>query len=220
MISSRLIITLAASMAVCLGQTSAHRPPDITGGKITVQVEPTIEPWSLLQMIQVAPLIVDATVLNRLPTINTSSDPDHPVLQTHSVLAVSKVLAGKIPSSSATIVIEENGGRFGNWDVEVKGDPLVSPGERYILFLMPEIRKTIPDTTGLPRYGVLGAWAGKIKVTGGKVAFLPPAHANLHTYDGTDVNAFLDTVQQIIEHPYTNSQLPIHGLPTTNPQKP
>ena len=173
---------------------------------------------SLLQLIQMSRLIVDATVLSRLPTVDTSRNPQHPVLLTDSVMAVHAVLAGTIPNGSADIVIEQTGGDFGDWHMEAEGDPLVSAGERYILSLIPDDRPEPPNTTGLPRYGVLGVWSGKIKVSDGKVAFAPGAHRNLHAYDGTDVAAFLPLLREMIARPYTgaDTHLPIHPTPRTN----
>jgi len=115
-----------------------------------------------------------------MPVLNTNKDPNAPPhLETHSIVAVNAVLSGTVPNSSANILVAEIGGQTGNWNFSVKGDALVSPGERYIFFLLSDEREELPNTSGMPRYAVTGVWAGKVKVTNGKVSFAASAGSQL-----------------------------------------
>lgn len=120
---------------------------------------------------------------------------------------------GAIPNSSANIVLAQVGGQAGDQSVSALGDPLVSPGERYILFLSPDIRKKLPNLSGMPRYVPVGIWSGKVRVSGGVVAFPTFASPTLRAYNGQGIDAFLQAVRQTISHPYTNPQLPIQFAP-------
>ncbi len=102
---------------------------------------------------------------------------------------------------------------MGAQNFSVMGDPLVRPGERYILFLIPDVRQELPSTSGMPRYAVTGVWSGKAKVTNGGVAFPASASPELRAYNGHSIDAFLQTLEAAINHPYTNTQLPIHPAP-------
>ncbi len=196
-----------------LAQTGAQRPAAINGGHEVVMVEPVFSPWTLLQMVRASDLIVDGTVSSLLPVINTSKETDRPMFETHSVVAVGEVLKGAIPNGSANILMAQIGGQVGNHSVSVDGGPLVVPGERYVLFLDADVRKELPNTSGMPRYAVVGVWSGKAKVTNGLVAFPPSASPALKAYNGQGVDAFLQTVRATITHPYTNTQLPIQFAP-------
>lgn len=209
------IAIMSLAICVCLGlaQINAHRPPLRDGGKVVVQVTPTAAPTSLLQLIRMSTLVVDGTVSSSLPVINTSQTPDEPRLETHSVVTVTAILSGAVPKSAGNILLAQVGGQLGKWDITVAGDPLVLPGERYILFLVPDERKELANTSGMPRCAATGVWSGKIKVKNGKVAFAAPSDPQLHSYDGTNVDTFLQMLKETIGRPYTNEQLPINFAP-------
>jgi len=157
---------------------------------------------------------VDGAVISVLPVIRTSRNPGVPTIETHSLVAVSTVLKGTVPNSSATVLVSQIGGKAEDWDVAADGDPLMAQGERYILFLMRDERKELPNASGMPRYSAVGVWSGKAKVTNGKVEFLPRAHSQLHKSDKTDVNEFIQIVKDKVNHPVIPStQLPIHPTP-------
>lgn len=102
------------------------------------------------------------------------------------------------------------GGTLGKLTIEVKGDPVVSEGERYILFLQRDDRKAVPNTSGLPRYVVAGIWSGKMRIEQGKMVISSASHKNLQAYDGIDMDAFIRQLQETIRRPYTRTDLPIH----------
>jgi hypothetical protein len=217
------IASLVVCVVSCFAQGSLEGPPVPDGEKVVVLVDTKQRPASLLDLIRMSSLIVDGTVTSHLPVINTSpvisTGAVAPGLQTHSVVAVNAVLSGAVPNSAANILLAEIGGQLGKWDISVEGDPLVAPGERYIFFLNSDEKKELPNFSGMPRYAPVGVWSGKIKVTNGKVAFAGPSNPQLHTYDGTGVDAFLQTLKQTISRPYTDADthLPIHPPPPRKP---
>ena len=81
----------------------------------------------------------------------------------------------------------------------VDGDPLVSLGEEYVLFLTADNRRVVPNTSGSPRYAAVGVWSGKAKVVNNKIQFLPHASVQLHKNDNMDLNAFTALVKDRIE---------------------
>jgi len=208
-----MILAVLLGRSICLAQTSAHRPLNVDGGTVVVRVSPTTSPSTLLQLIQKSPLILDGTVVSLMPTVTTSSGTVTPKLETHAIVAVREVLRGTVPNSSANILLAQVGGTSGKWDISAKGDPIVAPGERYILFLVSDERSELPNTSGMPRYAATGVWSGKVSVTAGKVAFLPAAKPGLHVYDNMSVDAFLQLLRDRISRPYTNTQLPINLAP-------
>ena len=203
------IMSLALCSVSALAQTSLQQQPVRKPGAVVVQVEPLAQPRSLLDLIRMSGLIVDGTVSSVLTPVNGSPNQRTPTIETDSVIAVNAVFAGAVPRNSAYIVIEQVGGKVDQWDVTAAGDPLVAPGERYFLFLNPDNRKDLPNSSGMPRYAVTGVWSGKAKVANAVVTFLTAAHPQLHTYDGIPVDAFIQIVKETISHPYTNTQLPI-----------
>lgn len=208
---SRLIMT--ALFVLTVPAFSQKRPLPANPGKVFVLVDATGSPGSLVQLIQTSRLIVDANVLTLLPSLNTSHDPDRPVLLTFSIVGVNEILAGSIPNSSPNILLEQTGGQLGGWDIEARGDPVVKPGERHILFLIPDNRTELPNTTGLPRYAAVGVWAGNIQVANGKIAISSQSRPNLRLFNGQDVDVFLQNLRETIMHPYTDPNAPINGLP-------
>jgi hypothetical protein len=166
---------------------------------------------SLDQLIRMPELIVDGTVTSVLPSISTNPDPDIPAIETASVVSISEVLlrlergadgltrlTETLPAGRSTILLAQVGGKAGKWDVTVPDDPLLTRGERYVLFLDSDDRKQPPNASGAPRYLAVGAWSGRVRVEGGKIQFLPSALPRLHEYDNTDVTAFVKTVRERI----------------------
>lgn len=133
------------------------------------------------------------------------------------MISVSSVLGGK-PPGVGTIQLEQFGGKAGKWDISVPDEPLVRPGERYILFLNLDTRKEPPNTVAVARYYIVGVWSGKVSVQEGKVHFLPRASEQLHTHDNQDVSSFIADVRAEVNHTAPRDpNLPIHpggGRPT------
>jgi hypothetical protein len=123
-------------------------------------------------------------------------------------------LSGKVPNGAASILLAEVGGATGQVTVTAVDDPVVQPGEEYVFFLLRDERPALPNTSGMPRYAVLGAWAGKVRVAGGKISFLPAASPYLHEYDNTELNAFVRLVKNTADEVIA----PVAALPIHPPQ--
>jgi hypothetical protein len=149
-------------------------------------------------LVQASELIIVGTVGKVLPAFN----PDPQMLdfiETDSLVSIDRLLNGQIPPGTSTITLAQIGEKVGPCTLVVPKDPLVTAGEQYVLFLIADNRKKVANTTGAPRYYVLGVWSGKAKMVNGKVNFLPSVSAELHKSDGTDAGAFIDTVISTIK---------------------
>ncbi|SRR5579875_505315 len=211
---SKIIVLVVSFLAYSRSAPAQRNPQQLpTGGNLTFTAMATTNPATLLDLTIQSQLIVDGTVNSILPPVNSSSDPTKPAIETHSVVAVNAVLKGTVPNSSSNILIAQVGGNSGGWNVATANDPLVAAGERYILFLVPDVRAAMPNTSGMPRYAAIGVSIGKPKVANGVVHFAPNASAQLHGYDGMSVGDFVGVVQQTLKHPWTDSSLPINLAP-------
>jgi len=186
-------------------------------GKVKAEIDPAEQAGALSDLVQMSQLIVGGSVTSVLPAVSMDLDPDAPLAETQSMISVSSVLGGKPPGVS-TIQLTQFGGKPGRWDISVPDEPLVRPGERYILFLNLDTRKEPPNTVGVPRYYIVGAWSGKVSVQEGKVHFLPRASEQLHIHDNQDVSSFIADVRAEVNHTVPRDpNLPIHpggGRPT------
>ncbi len=211
---TRMIVAcLFISAASAAAQTSAQRPLLGGAGAVVMDVAPTASPTTLVQLVRASIVIVDGTVSSLLPAINTSQNADALRLETHSIIAVNAVLSGSVLNNSANILMAQIGGQTGSRSLSVAGDPMVLQGERYILFLVPDVRRELPNTSGMPRYAVTGVWSGKAKIVNGGVVFADSASAELRAYNGQSVDSFLQTLKAAINHPFTGAQLPINLAP-------
>jgi hypothetical protein len=111
---------------------------------------------SLDDLIKQSLVIVDGYVTTTFPAINTA--PDHPGnFATAALVTIYSVLHGKISPGNQVLLVEE-GGKQGKWDVSVRGNPLVKAGKHYIFFLkpcscnIPDSEGQIPDTTVVSRF--------------------------------------------------------------------
>src|SRR5215475_4890221 len=152
------VIALVGPSTPLLAQANGQYSPGFRkGGKWVGTGEPAQHPATLDHLIAMSTLIVDGPVLSRLPSVRTSKTPDRfPfIMETHSIIRVTEVLKGAVRGSGPTILIAQGGGQLDDWDITMRGDPLLSNGERYIFFLRPDDR-LVPNTSGIPRYGVVG----------------------------------------------------------------
>jgi hypothetical protein len=185
------------------GQAPAAHPtlgahPNPADGKFIVSLSPREEVPSLDQAIRMSMLIVDGTVAEVLPSINRNSKPPA-AIETHSTVAVTEILLGKLPAGTANIVLVQEGGKVGSTEEVVPEDPLVRAGERYILFLDADDRKgAAASPSSAPRYYAVGIWGGRANVEAGVVQFLPRALPGLHEHDGAVASAFLQAVRERI----------------------
>lgn len=143
-------------------------------GKITIDLEPVRDHSSLDPLVRFSPVILEGTVVSHLRSF--FREPDLPYLvETHSIISVERVLKGEIPLRTPTILLAQTGGRVGDLELVVRQAPIVVPGERYFLFLVPDDRNLPVDNSGMARYVVEGIWSGSIKIDSGNNARLSPA---------------------------------------------
>lgn len=192
-----MVAVLVAAITYAQGnRRSGHIVPGQQAQPVTVILTPIDAPTSLEDMTNKADLIVDGIVATVLPS--TSLSPENPYsIESDSVISVRKVLAGTLNSPNRTLTIAQMGGRVGAAEAVVADDPLVKSGEQYIFFLKRDDRTTVANTSGSPRYVVVGIWSGKPKVENGKVKFLDKAGSQLRARNETDVDAFIAEVEKI-----------------------
>jgi len=209
-----LLFLLVVANGSAQGTSQRTRYDD--GWRLKFHATPTFNPRSLLDFVRQSTLIIDGTVKTVLPPIDTSQDHIRPGIETHSIVSVTEILAGSIANKSANILLAQWGGELGKWAIEVEDDPLVTVGKRYILFLNPDERKELPNTSGIPRFAVIGVSSGKVDITNGMISFAKTASEEVRGYNGTNAEAFLQQLRQLIKHPYSDSQLPINLAPKRN----
>lgn len=171
----RILIVLLFVPAAVFGQNAQRTAmsPD-EPCNTTVLVRSTGSPSDLIDLIRHSNVILDGTVQSLLPTVEV---PGSLIPETDAIVTVTTVFSGSIANNSARVVIAQPGGELDNCRGTVDHDSLVAPGERYILFLLPDTHTSVPSSTGLPRYVVVGIWAGKFRVTNGVVnvsQYTPP----------------------------------------------
>ncbi|HEY4354959.1 MAG TPA: hypothetical protein VGN16_04355 [Acidobacteriaceae bacterium] len=129
----------------------------VNGGHVIVRGTTMGTPSSILELMRGAALIVDGSIARVLPSTTTSSEQAAiPTIETDSVVSINSILSGKVQDDAINVLIAQVGGKMGPWDEEEDGDPLVSVGDRFILFLTPDNRQNPPNTSGLPWGGPLG----------------------------------------------------------------
>jgi hypothetical protein len=196
-----ILATVAVLNTLTAGGQIARRSPfdrnPCPGGIRTTGILETVVVASLDDLIYASDLIIVGDVVNVLPAFATS--PDHPeTVETDSLVSVRESLRGTLPPGVRTIALFQLGGKVGDCGFIIDGDPLVSFGEEYVLFLWRDNRTAVPNKSGSPRYAAVGAWSGKAKVVNNKIHFLPHASAGLHKNDNMDLNDFTALVKDLM----------------------
>lgn len=189
-------LLVAASMGISqdAGRRTGTTNP-CPGGKGTAELD-VVDVPSLDYLVRASSLIVEGTVVKVLPSF--ARDPNHVnAIETDSLIAVSKTLHGTPPTSN-TVALFQIGGGAGSCAEFVPDDPLVGEGDQYILFLTPDNRKGVSNTSGAPRYVAVGVWSGKVKIANGSASFLPRVNSALHAYDGKSLSAFETALNEAI----------------------
>ena len=163
-----------------------------SGGQLIVDVFPV--PQSLKQLTDMSSLIIEGVVSNVMPPRGEGHE------ETDSVINIVQTFKGSAGASA--IVIAQSGGK----GTDIVQYALVQPGERYILFLLPDDRKALPSVAGLKRYDVTAAWAGLLFVgTDGLIHTDPKYHDPLRKkYEGKSKAEMIDLLQKAI----TNTEPP------------
>jgi hypothetical protein len=74
-------------------------------------------------------------------------------------------------------------------------------------------RYRLSDTSGLPRFVIVGVWAGKVQVRNGRVRITDKADPKLRALDDTDRLEFINRVRGGAKPPARDRTLPIHPTP-------
>jgi hypothetical protein len=178
------------------------------GGAGSAQFEPDIVPNSLETLIRPADLIVIGSVVNNLPAVLRDRTQAMSI-ETHSVISVDQILSGSLPSNSHTIVLVQYGGNVPPCRLIAPDDPIVSAGEKFVFFLQRDERPQPVNTTGSPRFVIVGIWSGKVKIDNSKIHFPTQAHPGLRKYDNSDLKPFTDRINAVL-----------HPLPPPSPVNP
>jgi hypothetical protein len=148
------------------------------------------------QLLKGSELIIDGTIKEILPSYRTNP-PSPTSLETCSIVSINKVIWGNLPNNQKTVAMAEPGGNSGGYEVIAKQHPLAKLGERYIFFLKSYPLTNAVNNTGMPLYRTVGSWAGKVQINEKEIAqFLPDAVAELHSFDGKNVDSFISIVKE------------------------
>jgi hypothetical protein len=219
---TRVALSVIASVIACNAQapysstTRAHAP-NPTGRYELTNLNIANQVATLDQLVQGSDLIIDGTVHGVLSS--PLRRPDDPAsVETNSEIVVNEVLRGELPAGTQSVVLAQMGGAAGGYEIAVPDDPLVQPGDRYILFLERQRREVPENNLGVPRYWALGYWSGKVKISEqGTIQFLPATAEELHSFDGWSVATFVATVKQRIKRSFGPSPVPPVGNPGPPP---
>jgi hypothetical protein len=167
-------------------------------GQITLPPD-EVSPASLDLLTTWSDSIVEGSVTKVFPSIVL--DPNLPgQVFTPSLFAVTSVLKGTT-QLDANILLLEQGGTQGEWNVVSRGNPLVQPGEHYVLFLSPFTENLknsegiIPDNASVHRYEIVASASGKARVSAdGNVTFAPAANPFMLRYNDTPRAIFVKSV--------------------------
>ncbi len=210
---TRIVLSVIASVIACNAQapysSRTPRVPIPTGRYELRNICVEGQAATLDQLVQNSDLIIDGTVHGALSSpLRVPDDPTS--VETNSQIIVNEVLWGELPAGTSSVILAQPGGAVGGYEVAVPDDPLVQPGERYILFLQRATLNRPENYLGVPRYWALGYWSGKVKISEqGTIQFLPAATEELHSFDGWSVPAFVATIRERIKRsfgppPYTH----------------
>jgi hypothetical protein len=178
------------------------------------------------QQLRWSDTVVDGYVTAVLPPINFDPATAGNV-ETASIVKVNSVFGGQAQAGTELLVIEQ-GGKQGQWNVIDPGNPLMQPGERYILFLhaysraIPNSAGIIPDSGLVPRYRVIGFANGKARVDAdGNVRFNSGGTQAMLKYHGMSGSSFISILTARIQElfapapPYPVGVTPIPLPPNT-----
>jgi hypothetical protein len=197
-------------------QPSQRMPPGIYYAPVHDDIVPMPDNIDLL--IRSSDLIIDCKIEKLLSSALSSGS--GPMVATYFSVSVNQVILGELPEKQKTLAIQERGGSAEGYEIIVKENPLVKPGEHYILFLRDK-GPSLDFILGMPCYYAVGQYAGKAQITqDGKIQFLPSAAKTLHSYDGQENDKFIATINErikVIEFPPKNPFVVKRPSPGTLP---
>lgn len=149
------------------GQRTKSNPSVPVGGKVEAVMHPEFIPEDLDDLVKWSPLIVRGIVSMQLPARCT--DADCSFLYTDFEFAVKKLLKEDGTNRKFDkVIVSQDGGKLGELEATVHGDPLMQEGEEYILCLAFDPREDRLQYDGA-RWVVRGIYHGKFKIENEKV---------------------------------------------------
>jgi hypothetical protein len=197
-----LVVLFCVHLALAKAQeTRARRgTPRPESGRVLFQLDfAASPPVTVEDLLSESTLIVDGRVIAVLPSLRLK--PSFP-LQTASLVLITEVLSGTIPSGWHTIGVSQFGGKIGALEEVFEEDQIImAAGERYLFFLQRNTCSS-PKAENYLTYCPAGSWVGKARVENGTISFPPHAHGGgLTPLNGSDATSFLSLVRQkIAEH--------------------
>jgi hypothetical protein len=153
------------------GRRRVGDPPVELHGTFHPIVDYVPPPQSLHGLVKTADVIVDGTVQSIFPTrLRDVKDPIS--VETDTLFAVDRVLKGKQEEVRSIIIIQD-GGKYGDVEVIVDSQTPLKVGDRHIMFLLRDRRTivpTYPRTDG--NLSIIGGSFGDFKVEGNTVKWL------------------------------------------------
>lgn len=210
-----LILACQSCQNLLQGQESAKRTEKHREGKSALKLIPVNPADSLEQLVSGSELIVDCTVGSTHQPVARNASERLVIVETHAIVLVNTILKGSLPKEANSVLVAQAGGRSGASETEVDRDGLLEEGSRYVLFLQrDDSRAEIVNNTGLSRFGVVGVWSGKAKISDGRVQFLPSVSKALAMHNGQDVLSFGQRVRDLAAGKYISPEvLPAPPLP-------
>jgi hypothetical protein len=184
-----VLIGILVLALTCLAQQNNPTMP-LRTGKHYISASKMGGIGDLPQLLVKSDLIIDGTV-DKVLYADRSDPGKRNSIRTYTQISVNKVIRGEIPKNQHNVAIVELGGKIDGYEVVYTNNPVVQPGEHYLLFLSPFQKQQdaiVPDL-GMPLYSIAGEEAGKAKIT--KQGTIQATAAPFHDSDGMDLEAFL-----------------------------
>lgn len=216
-----LFVAVSSSWGQAVGQTANASFDPCPPGTTRSTVVDAVQPLELSNLVYASDVIIVGTVVRGFPSVLSNST-ERRIIETHSLVSINQHLSGSLPPNTNTVVITQLGGNVPPCKMVVGDDPIVNPGEQYVLFLRHDNRAEPANTSGSPRFNVVGVWSGKVSIVGGIVRFPSAASHGLHKYDNTDLATFTTILKNLIQpppppSPYWPPPLPIPPSPYPRP---
>ena len=146
-----LVVLLGFNIGLASAQTRVRaNDPLPTSGIVSIDLDFATVPTTVEQLIKQSNLIVDGRVISVLPPIRVNPR-DPASIRTDSLVAVTRVLSGTMPTGAGTIAVSQFGGKIGDLEAVFPKDQMMIAGERYVFFLHPD-KGPAPNVMGYLRY--------------------------------------------------------------------
>jgi len=175
-----------------------------------INVSPRIDPVSLEHLSAAAKVVVEGSVQRALPSMRLPTPGRVPFIETHFVFAVDSVIKG---DSGKQLLVAQTGGTIDSVELKVSGDTPLQVGDHYLLFLEPDTRPLPLNQSDLPRFSIIGVWAGKVSIRNGRVRFPDYASPGLRALNDTDRLGLVKKVQGAGAPSFRDKTLPMHPTP-------